>query len=96
MSIVYVILDSGAHSLALKNDSTVWAWGENEYGQLGNGTFTNNNLPVNVTSLTGVSFVAGGDEHSLAVKNDGTVWAWACNCLKEYIFSCNCAQRLAK
>jgi alpha-tubulin suppressor-like RCC1 family protein len=72
------------HSLALKNDGTVWAWGYNFYGQLGNGTFTTIdpsgvNTPVQVTGLTGVKAVAAGGYHSLALKNDGTVWAWGYN-----------------
>src|SRR3990170_7413761 len=68
-----------AHSLALRNDGTVWAWGYNINGQLGNGTFTNSNVPVPVTSFTGVSAISSGDLHSLALKNDGTVQAWGNN-----------------
>ncbi|MGE0638187.1 MAG: T9SS type A sorting domain-containing protein [Bacteroidia bacterium] len=65
-----------AHSVALKSDSTVWTWGINEYGQLGNGTLNNSNIPVNVTSLTSVTKIAGGGGHILAVKSDSTVWSW--------------------
>ncbi len=65
------------HSLALKTDGTVWAWGYNGHGQLGDGTTTNRSTPVQV--LTGVTAIAGGDHHSLAVKTDGTVWAWGFN-----------------
>jgi hypothetical protein len=63
----------------LKNDGTVWAWGRNDYGQLGNGTNTNSNLPVPVSGLSGVTDIAGGFYHSLALKNDWTVWAWGYN-----------------
>ena len=47
-------------SLALKNDGTVWAWGQNNYGQLGNGYTTSTNTPVQVSGLTGVMFIAAG------------------------------------
>lgn len=64
------------HSLALKNDSMIWAWGRNTNGQLGNGTYTASNIPVIVSSLMGVNQIAGGSAHSAALKNDSTVWTW--------------------
>ena len=73
------------HSLALKNDGTVWAWGLNGNGQLGNDSTTHSLVPVQVKdpndpSHTGflhdVIAVSAGASHSLALKNDGTVWAW--------------------
>src|SRR2546428_613650 len=67
------------HSLALKSDGTVWAWGMNLYGQLGDGTNTGSNVPVQVSSLTGIIAIGGGYGHSLALKSDGTVWAWGYN-----------------
>ena len=70
---------NGSFSLALKNNGTVWAWGDNSTGQLGNGTTTNSNVPVQVNGLTGVVGIAGGGWHALAVKSDGTVWAWGNN-----------------
>lgn len=67
------------HSLALKNDSTVWAWGRNNYGQLGNGTNINSNVPVAVNSLTGAIAIAKGEQHSMALKSNGSLWAWGNN-----------------
>ena len=67
------------YSLALKNDGTVWAWGDNEAGQLGDGTTTQRNAAVQVSGLAGVSAIAAGYMHSLALKSDGTVWAWGLN-----------------
>jgi alpha-tubulin suppressor-like RCC1 family protein len=64
----------------VKNDGSVWAWGDNTYSQLGNisvvGSITN---PVQVAGISGISTVAAGWEHSLALKTDGTVWAWGDN-----------------
>jgi hypothetical protein len=67
------------HSLALKNDGTVWAWGMNEWGQLGDGTTSYRYTPVQVQDLSGITAIAAGSGYSLAVKNDGTVWAWGYN-----------------
>ncbi|MGA9140433.1 MAG: hypothetical protein WBZ29_09430 [Methanocella sp.] len=62
--------------LALKNDGTVWAWGKNTYGNLGDGTTDSSVVPVQVKGLTDVVAVAAGGGHSLALKSDGTVWSW--------------------
>lgn len=64
------------HSLALAFDKTVWAWGYNSNGQLGDGTASDRNGPVQVKDLKGIVQIAAGGYHSLALKNDGTVWAW--------------------
>src|SRR5262249_59870060 len=56
-----------------------WAWGDNNTGQLGIGTFTDSNVPIQVTGQTDVVSIAGGGGHSLAVRLDGTTWAWGAN-----------------
>ncbi|MFZ5774640.1 MAG: RCC1 domain-containing protein [Thermodesulfobacteriota bacterium] len=71
----------GSHSLALKNDGTVWAWGANSDGQLGDGTTTQRTTPVQVSGLTNVMAIAAGGDFSLALKTDGTVWAFGGNSL---------------
>ena len=70
-----------AHSLALKSDGTVWAWGTNTNGQVGDGTVTQRNSPVQLTSLSGigVTSVAAGDSDSFAVTSGGAVYAWGNN-----------------
>ncbi len=67
------------HALALATDGTVYAWGQNASGQLGDGTSTDRNRPVAVSGLTGVVAIAAGQYHSVAVKSDGSVWAWGAN-----------------
>jgi alpha-tubulin suppressor-like RCC1 family protein len=66
------------HSLALKSNGEVWAWGLNDYGQLGDGTINTSIYPVQ-TSVTGAVAVAGCSNNSLAVKGDGSAWAWGSN-----------------
>lgn len=65
-----------SHSLALKFDGTVYAWGSNSFGQLGNGTTTDSATPVQVKNLTGVIAISAGLFHNLAITSDGSVWAW--------------------
>ena len=67
------------HGLEARADGTVWAWGANSFGELGDGTTTTRLAPVQVPGLTGVTQVAGGCDHSLALRSDGTVWAWGDN-----------------
>jgi alpha-tubulin suppressor-like RCC1 family protein len=67
------------HNIAAKTDGTAWAWGRNQFGQLGNGTTTQSNVPVQVNNLSGVVAVAAGSYHSIAVKSDGTAWTWGFN-----------------
>ncbi|MDR2018959.1 MAG: hypothetical protein LBQ00_08895 [Syntrophobacterales bacterium] len=76
---VTAIAAGGFHSLAIKDDGTVFAWGGNSVGSLGDGTTTDRNTPVKVVGLTDVKAIAAGYSHSLAVKNDGSVWAWGYN-----------------
>ncbi len=66
------------HTVALKNDGTVWAWGGNYYGQLGDGTISSL-TPLQVAGQSGVISIAAGFYHTVALKNDGTVWAWGDN-----------------
>ena len=77
---VTAVSAGGSHTLALKPDGTVAAWGANPYGQIGNGgPPVNVSQPQGVRSLTGVAFVAAGQNHSLALKGSGAVWAWGDN-----------------
>ena len=80
LSDVIAIAGGNYHSLlALKSDGTVWAWGYNGYGQLGNGTNSNSNAPVQVNNINGIIAISAGGDHSLALKSDSTVWTWGRN-----------------
>ncbi len=81
-----IALEGGEHhSLALRSDGTVWTWGDNMHGQLGDGTLAMRITPVQVVGLggvgflTGVSAIHGGDHGSMAVKSDGTLLVWGGN-----------------
>lgn len=72
------------HNLALKSDHTVWAWGSNSDGQLGDGTTTQRNEAVQVmlgptTPLTNVIEIAAGEYFSMALTADGKVYTWGDN-----------------
>ncbi|MBI4945910.1 MAG: T9SS type A sorting domain-containing protein [Bacteroidetes bacterium] len=64
---------------AVRNDGTVWAWGWNGNGQLGDGTTITKLTPVQVSGLAGITAVSAGSGFSVALKNDSTVWAWGGN-----------------
>jgi alpha-tubulin suppressor-like RCC1 family protein len=78
---VTAIAGGSSHSLALTSGGQVLAWGDNTYGQLGNGTTTNSSIPVAVSlpSGTTVTGIAGGSNHSLALTSSGQVLAWGSN-----------------
>ena len=77
--VLFALLLLFAQATAHAVEKPIYAWGDNSYGQLGDGTTTVRNIPVQTSNLTGVVQVAGGQSHSLAVKTDGTVWAWGYN-----------------
>jgi hypothetical protein len=59
--------------------STVLAWGDNYFGEVGDGTRTERDAPVELAGLDSISDVAAGSEHSLALRSDGRVLAWGSN-----------------
>jgi alpha-tubulin suppressor-like RCC1 family protein len=69
----------GYHSLGLRADGTVWAWGANLVGGLGNGSTIDAHSPVQVPALSEMVAVAAGGYYSLSLRSDGTVWAWGTN-----------------
>jgi len=75
---VAVACGSG-QSLALKTDGSLWAWGDNHFGQLGLGDTKNRLTPRQVGSANNWAAVACGDYHTVALKRDGTLWTWGAN-----------------
>jgi len=67
------------HTIALKSDGSVWAWGDNSNGQLGDGTKANSMEPVMLGTISDVTAISANDDISMALKKDGTVWAWGYN-----------------
>ena len=74
------VFAGGSHSLALRSDGTLWAWGGNQFGQLGDGTTTDRASLRQVGSGNWAA-VSAGHGHSLALKSDGSLWAWGWNAL---------------
>ncbi|MCL2772823.1 MAG: sigma-70 family RNA polymerase sigma factor [Oscillospiraceae bacterium] len=89
LSEVSVISAGGSFTLALKKDGTVWAWGLNENGELGCGSYDANseftledhvkNEPVKVCLPQTVVEITAGGSHAMAVTGDGGIWAWGSN-----------------
>ena len=77
MDNVVAVAAGDNHSLALKTDGSVWAWGENRYGQLGDGTNNDRLAPVYVTD--GAVAISSRGNLSAAVKADGSLWCWGWN-----------------
>jgi len=70
---------SNAHSLAIKHDGSLWAWGSNIYGNLGIDSTSSVTAPVQVPGISNVVKAKAGVWHSVVVTSDGGVWAWGLN-----------------
>ena len=66
-------------TVAIKSNGTLWAWGNNSGGQLGDGTTVSKSSPTQVGTATNWSTISAGDSHTVAIKTDGTLWAWGSN-----------------
>ena len=69
----------GNHSLAIRTNGALWAWGHNPNGQLGDETVNDAVTPIQIGTETDWSLVSAGGGHSIAIKTDGTLWAWGLN-----------------
>ena len=69
------------HSLGIKTDGTLWAWGNNGYGQLGDGTNISRFVPKQIGLNSTWKKIAAGEYFSVGIKTDGTIWTWGNNLL---------------
>jgi len=75
---IYIAVSAGGeHTLALGDDGSLWAWGWNALGELGDGTVDDKKRPVLIGN--GYSAISAGYVHSVALKADGTLWTWGRN-----------------
>lgn len=68
-----------SHAIAIKSNGTLWAWGRNNYGQLGDNSTTDSNIPIQIGSDTDWAYISAGDNYNLVLKSNGTLWAWGDN-----------------
>ena len=69
----------GAASFAIKTDGSLWGWGNNSYGQQGDGSNLDKTVPTRIGTATDWKTVAAGAYHTLALKNDGSLWSAGLN-----------------
>ena len=74
-----LVVVGGEHTIGIKSDGTLWGWGRNNYGQLGNGTYVNSLVPIQIGADNDWDTVSAGFDFTLAVKNDGTLWGLGTN-----------------
>ena len=67
------------HTVAIQTDGTLWAWGNNYFGQLGDGTATSKSSPVRIGTASNWVSVSAGFAHTVAIRTDGSLWAWGNN-----------------
>ena len=73
------ILGGDGHAVALSANGTLWVWGLNDQGELGDGTVTDRYAPVQIGPEHQWVSIAVGSRHTVALKKDGTLWAWGQN-----------------
>lgn len=79
LSAVESIAAGNNHTLALLETGAIVAWGDNQFGQLGNGSTDSSSDPVQVSSINSVVAIFAGGNHSMAILEDGTLWTWGAN-----------------
>jgi alpha-tubulin suppressor-like RCC1 family protein len=67
------------HTVAIQSDGTLWAWGLNDFGQLGDGTTINKSVPTQIGTNTDWAFIDASGYNTMALKTDGSLWSWGSN-----------------
>jgi len=67
------------HTMVIRTDGSLWTWGQNRYGQLGDGTTTRTERESPVRIMEDVVAVSAGRHYSMAIQSDGSLWAWGVN-----------------
>ena len=67
------------HTVVVRTDGSLWAWGTNRYGRLGDGTTIDSPSPTRIGADTDWVYASAGYSHTVAVKTDGSLWAWGSN-----------------
>ena len=76
----WIIIDAGSfHSVGIKSDGSLWAWGDNSNGQIGDGTNIDRASPVQIGTDNKWISISCGYENTIGLKSDGTLWAWGEN-----------------
>jgi alpha-tubulin suppressor-like RCC1 family protein len=73
---ITAIAVGNGHYVALKDDGTIWTWGNNDLGQLGDGTNKSRPTPNKLNGLHNMSYITAGPSYTIAVSDDGTIWGW--------------------
>ena len=73
------IVSTTYNTFVIKSDHTLWAWGSNWFGCLGDGTGQDKNVPTQIGSDTNWALISASGKHTVAIKTDGTLWAWGDN-----------------
>ncbi|MCL2873716.1 MAG: stalk domain-containing protein [Defluviitaleaceae bacterium] len=82
MGNVAAVFAGGSYTMAITNDGELWAWGNNQWGQLGDGTMTSRLNPVKI--MDNVVTVSTSSMYALAVRTDGSLWAWGSNIFGQF------------
>ena len=73
------LASGSSHNAVIKNDGTLWVWGNNSDGQLGDGTNINRNRPIQIGMNSDWKTVYTGSRRTFGIKNNGTLWGWGNN-----------------
>jgi alpha-tubulin suppressor-like RCC1 family protein len=75
----WIKISTSESSFGIKGDGTLWAWGKNQYGALGDGTTIDKNTPTQIGSDSNWADIDSNSNNTLALKTDGTLWVWGYN-----------------